>query len=156
MAEECVLSVTAQDHAGARRLLGRLKSATAVEVRAAAVVRRSGEGDLHVTDRFGDDPPPPWPQTASRHSVASGILGVLAASIDAIFLGNAAMALLGAVAAPDPAEVVELIARDVPRGGTALVALVAEAEAGAAEAVTGGAAVTRWSADQLRAAWDGR
>jgi hypothetical protein len=101
----------------------------AVELRAAAVVRRSVDGRISIGDEVGDV------ETAGtfaeRYPRLATLLTVLAGPVDTFLFGNSLMALTGALAEPSADEVaLEHLACPVPAGRTAVVAEVAESDRG--------------------------
>lgn len=69
-----------------------------------------------------------WPERYPRFATQ---LLVLAGPLDTLLFGNSVMALTGALAEPSADEVaLEHLARAVPPGRTAVVAEVAESDAG--------------------------
>ena len=127
MSAENVLAITL-DEAAARQaleMLSRLASEDGFELRAAAVVHRSGDGRISIKDHVGNVE---TSQTlAQRHPRLATLLTVLAGPLDTLLLGNSLVALAGAVAEPTPDELaLEQLARAIPLGATAVIADVLE------------------------------
>lgn len=121
-----VVTVVVPDEVAAERLLRSLTAAPDVDIVAGAVVSRSSDGGPAVTDRIGEgpapSPPPPEPHPAA---VA---IGVVVASLDGLLLGNSLLSMAGAAGTAVQDDERALLAEDVPRGGSAVVALVVEAD----------------------------
>ena len=96
-----------------------------VELRAAAVVRRSADGTISIGEAVGDIET--GGTFAERYPRLATLLLVLAGPLDTLLLGNSLTALTGALAEPSPDEMaLEQLARAVPPGRTAVLAEVAE------------------------------
>jgi uncharacterized membrane protein len=127
LSEENVLVITVKEAAASQALeaLNRLASEDGLELRAAAVVHRSGDGRIRIEDLVGDVDTR-W-TLAERHPRLATLLTVLVGPLDTLLLGNSLVALAGAVAEPTPDELaLEQLARAIPLGGTAVVADVVE------------------------------
>jgi uncharacterized membrane protein len=127
LSEENVLVITLDEAAApqALEMLSRLASEDGFELRAAAVVHRSGDGRISIEDHVGNVE---TRQTlAQRHPRLATLLTVLAGPLDTLLLGNSLVALAGAVAEPTPEELaLDQLARAIPLGGTAVIADVVE------------------------------
>lgn len=123
------------------RALTGLAADGAVELRAAAVVRRSVDGRISIGEEVGDVEA--VGTFAERHPRLATLLLVLAGPLDTLLFGNSLMALTGALAEPSPDEVaLEHLARAVPPGRTAVVAEVAESDPGLVDEALAG--VSAW------------
>ena len=127
LSQENVLVITLDQAAAAQVLktLRRLDSEEGFELRAAAIVHRSREGQIRIKEHVGDVE---TRQTlVERHPRLATLLTVLAGPLDTLLLGNSLVALAGAVAEPTPDELaLEHLARVIPLEGTAIIADVIE------------------------------
>jgi uncharacterized membrane protein len=129
LSEENVLVITLNEAAAPQALetLSRLTSAEEFELRAAAVVHRSGDGRIRIEDQVGDVGTRGTP--AERHPRLATLLTILAGPLDTLLLGNSLVALAGAVAEPTPDQLaLEQLACAIPLGGTAVIADVMEGD----------------------------
>ena len=103
LSEENVLVITLDEAAKASQALdtlSRLASEGGFELRAAAVVYRSSDGEIRIEDHVSDVE---TRQTlAESHPRLATLLTVLAGPLDTLLLGNSLVALACAVAEPTP------------------------------------------------------
>jgi uncharacterized membrane protein len=127
---ETVLVITLDHAERAPEAIGALTGLAAdgaLELRAAAVVRRSADGRISIGDEVGDvDTAGTF---AERFPRLATLLLALAGPLDTVLFGNSLMVLTGALAEPSPDEVaLEHLARAVAPGRTAVVAEVVESD----------------------------
>lgn len=127
LSQENVLVITLNQAAAAQALktLRRLDSDDGFELRAAAIVHRTRDGQIRIKEHASDVE---TRQTlVERHPRLATLLTVLAGPLDTQLLGNSLVALAGAVAEPTPDELaLEHLARVIPLEGTAIIADVIE------------------------------
>ena len=130
MPAENVLVITLDRDETAPDAIGALRGLAAdgaVELRAAAVVRRANDGRISISEEVGDvDTAGTF---AERYPRLATLLAVLAGPLDTLLFGNSLVALTGALAEPSPDELaLEHLARAIPLGRTAVVAEVTESD----------------------------
>jgi len=126
--------------------LRRLDDEGAVTVRAAAIVERAADGTFRLEEEAD--------HLDLARSVAGGVIGALVGALAGplgLLVGGTAGVAVGSIADAEEADVADIIlasvARNVPPGGTVLVADVEEPAVEVLDSVmaSAGGTVTRWS-----------
>lgn len=135
---ENVVVVTGADPRGVLHTLRALDKAGALELRAAAIVRRDANGHLSLDHETGDAV-----AFADRHPRLGAVITLLLGPLDTLLFGNQLVSLFGATERSAEELAVGHLAQAVPAGGEATIADVDEPDPGLLDAKLVGATVTR-------------
>jgi hypothetical protein len=135
---ENVVVVTGADPGGVLDTLQSLDEEGALELRAAAVVRRDADGHLSLDHEAGDAV-----SFADRHPRLGAVVTLLLGPLDTLLFGNQLVSLFGATERTAEELAVGHLAQAVPAGGEATIADIDEPDPAVLDAKLAGATVTR-------------
>src|SRR3954452_19982196 len=135
---ENVVVVTGAEPGGVLDALQALDEAGALELRAAAIVRRDADGHLSLDHETGDAV-----AFADRHPRLGAVITLLLGPLDTLLFGNQLVSLFGATERTAEELAVGQVAQAVPAGSEAVIADVDEPDPGLLDAKLAGATVTR-------------
>jgi hypothetical protein len=135
---ENVVVVTGADPRTVLDTLQALDEAGALELRAAAIVRRDPDGHLSLDHEAGDAV-----SFADRHPRLGAVVTLLLGPLDTLLFGNQLVSLFGATERTAEELAVGHLAQAVPAGGEATIADIDEPDPAVLDAKLAGAIVTR-------------
>jgi hypothetical protein len=135
---ENVVVVTGADPRSVLDTLQALDEEGALELRAAAVVRRDADGHLSLDHEAGDAV-----SFADRHPRLGAVVTLLLGPLDTLLFGNQLVSLFGATERSAEELAVGHLAQAVQAGGEAMIADIDEPDPGVLDAKLAGATVTR-------------
>jgi len=135
---ENVVVVTCADPRTVLDTLQALDEAGALELRAAAIVRRDPDGHLSLDHEAGDAV-----SFADRHPRLGAVVTLLLGPLDTLLFGNQLVSLFGATERTAEELAVGHLAQAVPAGGEATIADIDEPDPAVLDAKLAGATVTR-------------
>lgn len=135
---ENVVVITGSEPHEVLDTLRALHDAGTLELRAAAIVHRDGNGRLSLDHETGDAV-----AFTERHPRLGAVITLLLGPLDTLLFGNQLVSLLGATEQSAEEAAVVHLAQAVPANGTAVIADVHEPDPAALDTALDGATIAR-------------